>query len=80
MLEAPGFLVLSDAFSPGWQASLNGQTIDIHQVNGGVRGVFVPTGNHQLIFNYLPQSFVLGAKISLASLLLLLAVYIFKKP
>jgi hypothetical protein len=72
VLEEPGFLVLSDAFSPGWQATIDGQATDVHQVNGGVRGVFVPAGNHQLVFNYLPQSFVLGAKISLVSLTILI--------
>ena len=71
-LENQGFMVLSDAFSPGWQAKLNGENIKIHQVNGGVKGVLLPSGSHQLVFNYLPSSFVLGAKISLVSLVILL--------
>jgi len=71
-LDDQGFMVLSDAFSPGWQAKLNGKNIKIHQVNGGVSGVFLPTGNHSVIFNYLPKSFVLGMKISLISLVILI--------
>jgi hypothetical protein len=77
VLSSQGFMVLSDAFSPGWSAELNGQDVKIHQVNGGVRGVFLPAGNHRLVFKYLPESFTLGMKISLASLAILVISLIF---
>ena len=78
-LENPGFMVLSDAFDPGWQATLNRENIKIHQVNGGVKGVFLPAGEHQLVFKYLPKSFTLGSKISLASLVILILSLLYYK-
>lgn len=78
-LKDPGFLVLSDAYDPGWQVKLNDENIKIHQVNGGVKGVFLSAGEHKLVFNYLPQSFVFGKRISLVSLIVLIISLIYFK-
>lgn len=71
-LKKEAFMILSETYSPDWQAKLNGREVVIHQVNGGMQGINLSSGNHQLIFRYLPKSFVLGSRLSLTSLIILL--------
>lgn len=79
--SADAFLVLADTYDPGWQAYLDGQATKIYEVNGALRGVIIPKGEHNLIMKYLPKSVDLGLKVSLTSLLimLLLSIYLFIK-
>jgi hypothetical protein len=65
---APAFLVLSDVFYPGWQATIDGQPTKIYQTNYVQRGVKVPAGEHVVEYRFEPMSFKLGAGISLAAL------------
>jgi len=66
-----GFLITSDAYYPGWRASVDGQDVPLYRADYAVRGVLVPTGEHKVRFDYRPRSFYLGAAISLVSILLL---------
>jgi Bacterial membrane protein YfhO len=59
--QAPGTLVLADAYYPGWQAELDGHPTTIHPVDLALRGVEVPAGTHTVTMEYRPQSIVLGA-------------------
>ncbi|MBK8430573.1 MAG: YfhO family protein [Chloroflexi bacterium] len=61
VMSAAGFVVLSDTYYPGWQATLNGQPTPIYRANSIVRAVFVPAGEHELIFTFWPADFVIGA-------------------
>ena len=67
--DSEGFLVLADAFDPGWKSYLNGKLNQIYQVNGALRGIRVPAGENQIVFNYQPGSFTTGAIISAFSFL-----------
>ena len=69
--DANQFLVLSDTFYPGWVAKVDGAVTKIYRANWTLRAVFVPSGEHTVTFSYKPRSFLIGAKISLFSLLLL---------
>jgi hypothetical protein len=64
--------ILADAYDQGWQASIDGQKTKVYLANAALRGVVIPAGEHQLIFEYKPESFTTGLKISLISLILLL--------
>lgn len=66
------FAILADAYDKGWQASIDGQKTKIYLTNAALRGVVVPAGEHQIVFEYKPDSFTTGLKISLISLILLL--------
>jgi hypothetical protein len=59
-METAGLVVLSDLYFPGWQAHLNGSEVPIWRTNHAVRGVVVPAGKSELVFEYWPQSFVWG--------------------
>jgi hypothetical protein len=64
---ASTFLVLSDVFYPGWQATIDGQPTQIFPTNYVQRGVQVPAGEHLVEYRFEPWSFKLGASISLVS-------------
>lgn len=72
-----GFLVLADTYDPGWQASIGGQPTKIYEVNGALRGVVVPKGNHQIKMVYWPTSVDWGIKISLLGLFGLFAISLY---
>ena len=64
-LDQPGWLVLTDTYYPGWQVSINNQPADIFRANLNFRGVAIPAGEHQVVFEYQPQSVRLGAWLTL---------------
>ena len=78
--ERPSFLILKDAYYPGWQASVNGEPAEIVATNVLFRGVAVPAGESEVVFWYQPQSWQTGLWLSLAGglLWLLLALWTFR--
>jgi len=62
------FLVLSEVYYPlRWKAMLDGIEIKTHKVNGILRGIAVPAGNHTIEFIYDKSSFTKGLIFSFAS-------------
>jgi hypothetical protein len=72
--DGPSFLVLTDAFYPGWVALLDGQEASMYATNVAFRGVFVPSGRHQVVFTYRPGSFYLGLSFTVFSGIILIVV------
>ncbi len=64
-----GFLFLSDAYYPGWRAYVDGAEREIYQANYAFRAVYLPAGEHAVEFVYQPESFKVGAVISVCALL-----------
>ncbi|MFN2134598.1 MAG: YfhO family protein [Candidatus Promineifilaceae bacterium] len=73
----PAFLVLADAYDPGWIARLDGQSVPIYKTNGVLRGVYVPEGIHEIAFQFRPRTLQIGAVLCLTGLLLALGVWFF---
>ena len=71
--EAPGYLVLTDTFYPGWKASVDGSAAPILRADFLFRGVPLESGRHEVTFTYEPMSFAVGAALSLGSLAVLVA-------
>ena len=61
--SGPGLLVLSEILYPGWVARVDGQAVEIQEVGGLLRGVFLEAGIHQVIFSFRPLSVVVGAAV-----------------
>lgn len=70
----PGWLVLSDTMFPGWQARVDNKKTPILSADYALRAIVLPAGQHQVVFEYFPQSYRIGIVISLAGWLLLLGV------
>ena len=66
--DRDGFLVLSDVYDRGWQAFLDEEPQTIYPTNVAFRGLFVPQGKHQVIFQYKPKSYVWGKYLSIGAL------------
>lgn len=62
------YLVLADSFDPGWSASLDGRLVPIRPAFVAFRAVFVPKGNHRIVFTYRPAGFDVGLAITAAGL------------
>jgi hypothetical protein len=68
-----GDFVLIEQFYPGWRAFLDGRPVPIRRYSKAFQQVSVPAGPHRLHFEYRAHGLRLGALISLASCLGLLA-------
>ena len=74
--EAPGrsLLVVSEVFYPGWRARVDGEDAPLYRVDHALRGVLLDAGVHRVEMVFQPLSFWLGAALSLATLVIILAL------
>jgi len=66
----PGWLLLTDAWYPGWQARVDGVDAPIHRANAMFRALEIPAGQTRVTFDYAPSSLQVGLVLSLCSGLL----------
>ncbi|MBI5090825.1 MAG: YfhO family protein [Candidatus Hydrogenedentes bacterium] len=64
------YLVLADAFYPGWSATIDGKPAEIFPADYAFRGLVVPAGLHTVEYTYNPLSFRIGLAISSTTLIL----------
>ena len=64
-MEAPGYVVLVDAYDPGWTATLDEKPVPVLRANVGFRAVYAPAGQHTVVFSYRPRSLRLGLGVTL---------------
>jgi hypothetical protein len=69
--DQPGYLVLADAYYPGWQAIVDGQPAAIERANYAFRAVYVPAGQHTIQFVFDPLIWKVGFSVSGVTLLIL---------
>ena len=55
---------------PDWTATLDNTPVPVQEVDGALRGVVVPAGSHQLVFQYAPRSVQIGWILSLTGVVL----------
>jgi len=73
-LATPGYLVLTDAWYPGWEATVDGEPAPIKRADLLFRAVALDAGRHRIVFTFRPVSLRIGAGISLAGLVGLIVV------
>lgn len=72
--EAPGYLVVTEAYYPGWRASVDGQPAAVQRANVGFRAVQVPAGRHLVEMRYRPAAVGIGFTISALAVVAALGV------
>ena len=75
-----GYLVLTDTFFPGWQATVDGKSAEILRANYLFRAVPVDAGQHKVVFTYRPLSFTLAFLLFVAGLLSAVVFGLRKQP
>ncbi len=78
-LANPGYLVLLDAYYPGWEASVNGKKTDIIKAYEVFRAVEVGSGESEIIFQYRENKFIMGLVISFLGVFLSLLCMFLKR-
>ncbi len=73
LAEGPGYLLLTDAYYPGWMATVDGQATPIMRADVMFRAVALPAGAHEVVFTYAPRSVAMGLWVSAAAWALLTA-------
>jgi hypothetical protein len=74
--DAPGYLILTDAWYPGWEATVDGQPVPIYRSDLYFRAVPVEAGHHRVIFAFRPASVRVGMIVSLVGLLCLILLVV----
>jgi hypothetical protein len=65
---APGYLVLTDPWYPGWTGTVDGRSTPIYRADYVFRAVAVPAGKHEVRFRFEPASLRRGQAVTAASL------------
>ncbi len=65
--QAPGLLVLSEIFYPGWEATINDKVAHIYKVDGILRGLVIPQGESRIVMRYRPRTLLVGSVLSTIS-------------
>jgi hypothetical protein len=64
--NAPGILVLSEAWYPGWAAEIDGAAAQALPVDGALVGVPVPAGQHTVNLRFRSPALLWGGLVSIA--------------
>ncbi len=63
-LEAPGVVMLADAWDPGWRVRVDGVPTGLLRADVGFRAVAVPAGRHRVEMRYRPPALLVGLSLS----------------
>ncbi|MHB1133147.1 MAG: YfhO family protein [Chloroflexota bacterium] len=64
----PGYVVLTNAYDPGWRAKVNGEVGEVLAADLALQAVKVPAGRSSVEVWYMPESVMLGAWLTVGSL------------
>lgn len=69
--DSTAFLTVSEIYYPaGWKAYIDGEETEIYPTNYILRGVVIPAGEHVLEMKFVPQTYAVSFKLSLAGLII----------
>jgi uncharacterized membrane protein YfhO len=66
----PGVLVVSEAYFPGWQATIDGNLTPVFTVHGALLGLELPPGQHDVVLTYRPPVLMAGGLVTALALVL----------
>ena len=71
---AAALMVASEVWYPGWKAYIDGKETEVFRTDYALRGIYMPAGEHKVVFKFEPFIFRVGVAVSLATLLFFAAV------
>jgi uncharacterized membrane protein YfhO len=71
-------LFLADTYYPGWKVFVDSKEEEILLANHVYRAVVIPEGDHQILFEYDPDSFNSAKKLALLATLIIIG-YVLKE-
>jgi hypothetical protein len=74
--DAPGLLMLSESYDPGWKAYVDGEQVDVLVADHLLRAVPLPAGEHIVELRYEPRSLQIGVAISTATALVVIGALV----
>ncbi len=75
-----GYLVITDAYYPGWTATMDDRPAEIDRADVLFRAIKVPQGQHRVELRYEPQSYKIGSIVSIGAWIMWLGLFIFARP
>ena len=85
-LETPGMIILSDRYDRHWRATVAAQDgaaygkarpIPVYRTNRLMRGIYLPAGDYEIIYQYQSSLFRTGSIVSLLTCLVLASIVLF---
>jgi hypothetical protein len=73
-LATPAYVVLADAFDPGWRGTIDGAPAPVLRANLAFRAVRVPEGRHRVEMAYRPRALLAGLVVSATALVVALGL------
>jgi hypothetical protein len=70
--DAPGIVVLSEIYAPGWSARVDDHPVPILRANYALRGIYVSAGAHRVELVYLPPRLIEGLALTGLTLVVIL--------
>ena len=67
-----GVMLLTTPYDKGWRVKVDGETIETRALDDGFICFDIKAGDHEIEMSFLPEWFLVGSMISLASLILLI--------
>ncbi|MFO8037177.1 MAG: YfhO family protein [Anaerolineales bacterium] len=64
-----GWLLRASVWYPGWNAFMDGRKVTLYRADYVFQTVYVPEGEHIVVFSYQPMSAIMGAALSLSAML-----------
>ena len=71
-LPANGWLVVSNTFFPGWEATSDGKTAPLQRADCAIMAIPLEAGHHAVVLSYRPRSLAWGRALSLLGIVLTL--------
>jgi hypothetical protein len=74
--DAPGWVVLTDAWYPGWEATVDDRPVAVERAFSAYRAVRVDAGQHTITMRFRPWTWQVGRAVSLLTLMGVLAALV----
>lgn len=73
--KTDGVLMTSIPYEKGWSAYVDGEKVDIFDINSAFCAINLSAGEHTVVFKYIPAGFIIGNVVCIISIAALIALY-----